>query len=98
METAPGLYVAWETLGSILLDKKGSLDEAEECVKKACELSKDKNGHEQDVRMLVSLARVQIARGDKMRAKATARRVRGRISTLTEYERQEFEELMKGVK
>jgi hypothetical protein len=33
-----------------------------------------------------------------MRAKATARRVRGRISTLTEYERQEFEELMKGVK
>ena len=98
VETAPGLYVAWETLGSILLDKKGSLDEAEECVKKACELSKDKNGHEQDVRMLVSLARVQIARGDKVRAKATARRVRGRISTLTEYERQEFEELMKGVK
>ena len=98
VDTAPGLYVAWETLGSILLDKNGSLDEAEQYIKKACDLSKDKDGKETDVRMLVSLARVQIARGDTMRAKATARRVRGRISTLTEYERQEFEELMKGVK
>ena len=98
VEVAPGLYVAWETLGSILLDKNGSLDEAEEFIKKACELSKDKDGKETDVRMLVSLARVQAARGDTMRAKATARRIRGRISSLTDFERQEFEELMKGVK
>ena len=95
---APDLYVAWETLGSILMDSGGSLDEAEECVKKACDLSKGKNGREADVRMLVSLARVQLARKDTLRAKTTLRKVQQRISELSEFERREFEELRKSAK
>jgi len=98
VESAPDLYVAWETLGSILLDAGGDLDEAEKCVNKACELSRGKDGREADVRMLVSLARVQLARGDKVRGKGTLRKVQGRIGELSDFERGEFEELRKSAK
>lgn len=98
VETDPSLYVAWETLGSILLDAKGNLDEAEKCIRKACELSKSKEGREEDVRMLISLARVQIARGDAIHGKTTIRRVQSRIGELSEYEKAEFEELRKSAR
>ncbi len=94
----PNLYVAWETLGAILLDAKGDLGEAEECVKKACELSKGKDGKESDVRMLITLARVQLARGETARGKGTLRKVNARIGELSEYERREFEELRKSAR
>ena len=48
--------------------------------------------------MLISLARVHIAKGDTAKAKSVSRRVRAKYSTLSEYERNEFEEMMKGVK
>ena len=92
-EKAPKLYVAWETLGSVLMDGGMDLDEAESCIRKACELSKDESGKEADIRMLVSLARVQIARDDKARAKLTIRKVRARIDELSAYERREFEKV-----
>lgn len=98
VESDPRLYVAWETLGAILLDAKGDLDEAEKCVLKAVELSKGKDGKEADVRMLVSLARVQLARGDTMRGKTTLRKVQSRIKELSDYERDEFEELRKSAR
>ena len=97
-EKAPGLYVAWETLGSVLMDAGRNLDEAEACIRKACELSKDKNGHEADVRMLVSLARVQTRRNDVQHAKVTIRKVRSRINELSEFEKREFENVVKGVR
>ncbi len=97
-EKAAGLYVAWETLGAILMDSGKSLDEAEACIRKACQLSKDKSGREADIRMLVSLARVQIARKDKEHAKMTIRKVRQRIAELSEFEKREFEEVAKGVR
>ncbi len=97
-EADPKLYVAWETLGSVLLDAKGDLNEAEECVNKACELSKDKDGREADVRMLITLARVQLARGEKARGKGTLRKVNQRIGELSTYERMEFEELRKSAR
>ena len=97
-EKAPGLYVAWETLGSILMDANRDLDEAEACVRKACELSKDKNGNEADVRMLVSLARVQIRKKDVNRARVTIRKVRSRINELSEFEKREFEGVAKSIK
>ena len=97
-EKAPGLYVAWETLGSVLMDAGHSLDEAEACIRKACELSKDKNGHEADIRMLVSLARVQVRRNDVQHAKVTIRKVRSRIKELSEFEKREFEDAVKGVR
>ena len=97
-EKAPGLYVAWETLGSVLMDAGAGLDEAEACIRKACELSKDKSGREADIRMLVSLARVQIRRGDMQHAKVTVRKVRSRVGELSEFERDEFEAVAKGVR
>lgn len=98
MQTSPDLYVAWETLGATLMDAQGDLDEAEECVKKACELSKAKDGSETDVRMLVSLARVQFAKGDTLHGKATLRKVQSRVKELSDFERTEFEELQKRVR
>ena len=94
---APKLYVAWETLGAILMDAKGNLDEAESCVRKACELSK-KNGREEDIRMLVSLARVQSLKGDKTHAKISINKVQRRIKELSDFELKEFEELKKRVR
>ena len=95
---APGLYVAWETLGAILMDANGDLREAETCIRKACDLSKEKNGHESDVRMLVSLARVQAKMGDKARAKVTVRKVQRRLNELSEFEKKEFEAVLKQTK
>lgn len=97
IKAAPNLYVAWETLGSTLLDAKRNIEEAEQCVQKACELSKV-NGREEDIRMLVALARVQIAKGDKGKARVTMRKVQNRVGELSAYEKQEFEELRKGAK
>lgn len=98
VRTAPELYVAWETLGAILLDANGDLNEAEQCIVKACELSRSESGKEADVRMLVSLARVQLARGDKARGKGTLRKVQSRVGELSEFERGEFEELRKSAR
>lgn len=95
---APALYVGWDTLGAIILARKGDLAEAEKCANKACELSKDENGNEADVRMLITLARVQFAKGDTLRAKGTLRKVQTRIDELSPYEKQEFEELRKSTK
>lgn len=96
--TSPDLYVAWETLGSILLDGDGDLNEAEKCVNKACELSRSKDGKEEDIRMLITLARVQIAKGDRQRANMTMRKVQGRINELSDFEKREFQELRGGVR
>lgn len=98
VEATPALYVAWETLGSILLANGGNLDEAEKCAKKACELSIAQDGKETDVRMLVTLARVQMAKGDTLRAKGTIRKVMSRIDELSDFERNEFEEFRKNGK
>jgi hypothetical protein len=48
--------------------------------------------------MLVALARVQIAKGDKGKARVTMRKVQNRVGELSAYEKQEFEELRKGAK
>lgn len=96
----PNLYVAWETLGSILLAKKEDLDRAEMCVNKALELSRGTDGKEADVRMLITLARIQLARGgkDAVRGKGTLRKVAARIGELSDFEKEEFEELRKSAK
>lgn len=98
VKAAPELYVAWETLGAILLDSGKNLDEAEEYVNKAIELSKTATGAESDVRMLITLARVQSKRGEKLKLKVTLRKIQARIGELSEYERKEFEEFLKSAK
>lgn len=95
---APGLYVAWETLGSILLDAGKGFEEAEACIQKACDLSKDASGKYADVRMVMALARVQARNGKLIKAKSNLGIVRKRINELSEYEKREFEELMKSAK
>lgn len=98
VKVAPSLYVAWETLGSILMDQGANLDEAESCIRKACDLSKAENGHEADIRMLISLARVQLKRGDKQHAKVSINKVQRRVSELSDFERREFEDVKKRVR
>ena len=97
VKNEPTLYVAWETLGSVLMDAGGDLAEAQSCIEKACELSKV-NGRAEDIRMVIALARVQIARGDSKTGKATLRRVQSRLGELSEYERKEYEELLKNAR
>ena len=93
----PSLYVAWETLGSTIMDAGGDLDEAERCIGKACEMSKV-GGRSEDVRMLVSLARVQVLKGDKKIARVTLRKVQSRLDELSDFEKREYDALMKDVR
>ena len=95
---APDFYVAWETLAAALLDGKGDLAEAEKAASKAVALSTDANGREMDVRMLVTLARVQFAQGALKKARATALKVRRRMNELSPFEQQEFKDFMERVK
>ena len=94
----PNLYVAWETLGAILMDSNGDLDEAEKSIEKAVELSKGADGKESDIRMVMSLARVQATKGDVRKARNTLRNVKARVKELSEFERAEYEELQKRVR
>lgn len=93
----PNLYVAWETVGSVIMDAGGDLDEAQRCIEKAVDLSKV-DGRSEDVRMLVSLARVLSLKGDKKMARVTLRKVQSRISELSDFEKREYDELMKNVR
>lgn len=90
----PKLYVAWETLASILLDQGKNVAEAEECVNKAIELVKavSKDG---DLRMLITLARAQLAKGDTVHFNQTVRTLSGRRKELSPHDRQALEELQK---
>ena len=102
VEVDGSLYVAWETLGSVLMDAGKDFGEAEACVRKACELSKKALGGREDLRMLVSLARVQLKAGDKLRAQGTLGKVGERLrkdpAELSDFERKEFEELKERVR
>ena len=97
VRTSPELYVAWETLGSTLLDAKKNLEEAESCVKKAIELSK-KNNKIEDIRMQITLARVQIAQGDFAHARGTLRTLRAHRGELSNYDRNRLEDLLREAK
>ena len=93
----PRLYVAWETIGSVIMDANGDLEEAQRCIEKAVELSKV-DGRSEDVRMLVSLARVLYLKGDKKMARVTLRKMQSRVNELSEFEKREYDELMKNVR
>ena len=97
VKNQPKLYVAWETLGASLLDQNKDLDEAERCVEKAIKLSKTESKIE-DIRMQLTLARVQIARGALGKARATVRSIRKRQSELSNYDRDQLETLDKAVR
>lgn len=97
IETDARLYVAYETLGSVLMDAEGDLAEAEANIEKACELSAN-GGRQEDVRMLISLARVQILRGDAKKGRNTLKRVEKRKDGLSAFELRQYEELRQNVR
>ena len=97
VKNQPKLYVAWETLGASLLDQNKDLDEAEKCVEKAIKLSKTESKIE-DIRMQITLARVQIARGALDKARTTLRTLRKRSSELSNYDRDQLENLVKSAR
>jgi tetratricopeptide (TPR) repeat protein len=76
----PDLYVAWETLGAILLESGKNLDEAESAVTKALTLYKD------DPRIKITLARIQHQRGSIEKARETLSQVKAEQSKLTEFD------------
>ncbi len=83
---APDLYVAWETLASILMEES-HLDEAEAALKQASQKSQD------DMRVQVSMARLQYLKGDLGRAREILKLVRSRQGELNPYELADFERL-----
>jgi tetratricopeptide (TPR) repeat protein len=76
----PGLYVAWETLGCILVEANKNLDEAESAVNKALVLYKD------DVRIKITLARIQYRRGNLEKARETLSQVKAHKNELTKFD------------
>ncbi len=85
-EKAPNLYVAWETLGAILMEQQ-RLAEAEVAMQEAVHRNPN------DVRLQVSMAKLWYLKGDGDRARDSIKQVRHNLTELTSYEREEFEKL-----
>ncbi len=80
------LYIVWETLASILMDTD-RLDEAEEALTKSLELD------ETDMRTHVSMARLQMRKGNIARARELVGIIRSRQDELPPYEMELLQEL-----
>jgi tetratricopeptide (TPR) repeat protein len=87
------LYVAWETLGAILTEK-GALDEAEKALDKSLALYDD------DLRVKLSMARLQMKKGNLIRARELMLQIRKHQAKLPPFDQREFtrlnEELNRG--
>ncbi len=94
-KTAPDLYVVWETLASTLLDRGKNLEEAESCILKALELPEGKT----DLRMQLTLARVQLAKKNFVEARKTLRALGKRREELpTDRDKATLDELIEQAK
>ena len=98
IEGSPEFYIVYETLAAVLIDKKSNLDEAETSIRKAIELFKGEKKTDADIRTYMTLARVQVLRGDMKGAKVSIRRVQNKVSELSDFEKSEFEEIKKSVR
>ena len=83
------LYVAYDIIASVLVEKRGDAAEAREAIERAIAIA-TVDGRLQDVRLMMTLARVQILGGDRRMAGATVRKVKARAEELSEYERREL--------
>lgn len=81
---SPELYVAWETLASILLESNKDAGEAERAVRKALDLFKD------DLRVNITLARIQLKKGDVELARGTIKMLKSRQSELSKFDQEEL--------
>ncbi|NLL82760.1 MAG: tetratricopeptide repeat protein [Lentisphaerae bacterium] len=80
-------YVIWETLASILIEQ-GKFDEAEKALETSLSLD------ESDLRVTVSMAYLQLRKGDKARARELAGIVRKRQSELPDYDLERLQEII----
>jgi len=87
IKLSPTLYVAWETLGSVLLESNKDLNEAEQDVRKAMDLSKD------DLRLNITLARIQLKKGEIELARGTIRQIKNHQGGLSKYDQDELARL-----
>ena len=87
---SPNLYIAWETLAAVLMEQD-RLPEAEAAMNQALQRNKD------DVRLQISMARLQYLKGDLDRARDGIKLVRKNQNQLNAYERAEFEKLAANV-
>ena len=90
IEHTPKLYVSRLTLAEVLADQNKDLAEAEDLIREAIKLEQEESNENMDVRLYVSLARIQVMRGDRDGAKSSIDVVLPRISELNEYERNAF--------
>ena len=87
IKLSPTLYVAWETLGSVLLESNKDLNEAEMAVRKAMDLYKD------DLRLNITLARIQLKKGEIELARGTIRQIKNHQGGLSKYDQDELARL-----
>jgi Flp pilus assembly protein TadD len=92
LEMNPQLYIAWETLGSILLEENKNLDEAEKAILKSIEL------YDGDLRTKITLARVLVKKGEIERARQIIHQIKSRQSELSPYDQDELGKLSDQVK
>jgi len=82
------MYVVWETLACILMERD-KLDEAEEALGKSLTLE----GGGEDLRVTVSMARLQLRKGNTARARELAGIIRKRQNELPDYDLERLQEL-----
>ncbi len=99
VELAPDQYIAWETLGSIILESgdQAKFAEAEESIQKACNLSRGPGGPT-DFRMIVSLARAKAMLGNKAAAKNLLDFAKKSLDSLDPQYRELYDSLRKEIK
>lgn len=88
IEKNADLYVAWETLASILVEAGGDLNEAEKAIRKSIELYAD------DLRAQITLGRILLKKGEIEQARVIARTVRNRQNELSRFDQSELTKLL----
>ncbi|MDD4019670.1 MAG: tetratricopeptide repeat protein [Kiritimatiellae bacterium] len=87
IKLSPDLYVAWETLASVLLEADKNIDEAEKAVSKAISLFAD------DLRLRITFARILLKKGEIERARETIRQIKKRQGELSKFDQAELARL-----
>ena len=92
------LDIAWETLASILFDADKDLNEAEQAISKYMAVNEENYRAAQiepqiDPRVQITLARIQLKKGEIERARDTIRLVKAREKDLTPYDKEALAKL-----
>jgi len=86
VEVAPNLYIAWETLGAILLEANKDVDEAEQMVEKALNVLASYEPPAKDPRVNITLARIQLKKGNIEGARATIQQIETQKEMLQKFD------------